>query len=124
MKTLIFLLNLIHLFFIFLPILIYFIKKSFIKPFVKWILLISIMIPLHWVFLDNRCIFTVVSQKAGDMKNSETTSPFSEKYLKWLYKPIMNIIGWEWNNEGLDKIITLNWIINILLCWYYCFYIV
>lgn len=124
MKTLIFLLNLIHLFFIFLPILIYFIKKSFIKPFVKWILLISIMIPLHWVFLDNRCIFTVVSQKAGDMKNSETTSPFSEKYLKWLYKPIMNIIGWEWNNEGLDKIITLNWIINIILCWYYCFYII
>ena len=82
------------------------------------------MIPLHWVFLDNRCIFTVVSQKAGDMKNPETTSPFSEKYLKWLYKPIMNIIGWEWNNEGLDKMITLNWIINIILCWYYCFYII
>ena len=124
MKMLIFLLNLIHLFFIFLPILIYFLNKSFIKPFVKWILLISIMIPLHWVFLDNRCIFTVVSQKAGDMKNPETNSPFSEKYLKWLYKPIMNIIGWEWNNEGLDKMITLNWIINIILCWYYCFYII
>lgn len=114
--------NVVHIFLIILPILIFFINKNIIKPYAKWILLMSIMIPLHWPFFDNYCIFTILSKKAGDMKDKKTTSPFSEKYLKWIYKPIMDIIGWKWGEKGLGKMTTLNWIINIFLCWYYCFY--
>tara|TARA_A100001015_G_C15027164_1_gene731134 strand:+ start:2672 stop:3130 length:459 start_codon:yes stop_codon:yes gene_type:complete len=114
--------NVIHIFLFFIPVLIFWVPKNIMKPFAKYILLIFSLIPLHWVFLDNRCSFTIATQKLGNMKNTETNSAFSEKYLKWLYYPVMKIFGWEWNDSGLDKIITLHWIINILIVWFYCFF--
>ena len=30
-------------------------------------------------------------------------------------------VGWKWNNEGLDKIITLHWIIYIVIYWMFIF---
>ena len=37
----------------------------------------------------------------------------------------MNLLGWEWDEEGLNKIVNLHWgiIINFILIWYYLFYI-
>ena len=85
--------------------------------------MILILIPIHWVFFDNQCLFTLASKEAGNMRNTETTSGFSEKYMKWLYKPIMDFIGWEWNSVGLDKMVNLHWGINFFLLWYFLFFI-
>ena len=116
------LLNIFHIFILLIPFLIYFPNKKLIKPYSHWVLLIASYIPIHWVYFDNSCIFTDISIAMGDYQNSETTSEFSENNLKWLYLPIMNIFGWEWDSKGLDKMINLHWIINIFLIWYYCFY--
>lgn len=116
------LLNVLHFFFVFSPILLYLIPCKIIKPYLKWILLIAILTPIHWKFFDNRCFLTIITKKMGYLQDTETDSEFSEKYLKWLYKPIMDIIGWKWNDEGLDKIVNLHWIINIILIWYLVFY--
>ena len=93
-----------------------------IKKYAKFILLVMVLVPLHWVFIDDQCFLTILTKNTGDFKESETTSPFSEKYLQWLYKPIMDTFKWEWNSKGLDKMVTLHSIFNILLVWYYTFY--
>lgn len=116
-------LNLLHFVFLFFPIIIYFLPLSIVKPIFKWAFLVLILTPIHWVFFNNHCIFTIATKKMGNMKNVETDSGFSEKYLKWLYLPIMNLLGWEWDEEGLNKIVNLHWGINFILIWYYLFYI-
>ncbi len=116
------LLNIIHILILLIPIGIYWVPRKLIKPYAKYILLIASLIPLHWVYFNDYCAFTVVSQKMGDYKDSETTSAFSENNLKWLYQPIMRLFGWKWDTEGLDKMVTLHWIFNITLIWYFCFF--
>ena len=118
-------LNIIHFISLFLPVIIYFLPVLFIKRYAflfKYYLLIMMLIPIHWVFLDNRCLFTVVSRKTGALQNTETTPQFSEVYLKWLYKPIMTLFGWEWNSKGLDKMVNLHMGINFILIWYFIFF--
>ena len=116
------LLNYLHLFFVFSPILLYLLPCNIIKPYLKWYFLIVILTPLHWKFFNNECFLTILTKKMGALQNTQTDSGFSETYLKWLYQPIINIIGWKWNDEGLDKVINLHWIINIILIWYFIFY--
>ena len=113
-------LNGIHLFIIFLPILIFLSKKF--KKQSKFLLLIIMMFPMHWKFFDNHCISTVISKKLGDFNKTTTDSAFYEVYMKWLYKPIMVMIGLQWNNDGINRMVHLHWIINYLLVWYYTFY--
>jgi len=81
------------------------------------------MVPLHWRFVDNKCISTLITTKLRD-ENPESTSSFSRKYLEWLYKPIAESLNMDYNNEeDLDKIIQAHWIIIIILIWtYYFFY--
>jgi len=81
------------------------------------------LIPLHWVFINNMCLTTYISINLGDYKNSKTTSQFSENNLMWLYTPLLQLFGWKFDNDGMDKITTLHSFINILFIWYYCFYI-
>lgn len=111
--------DLIHGLILFIPIIIFLIPK--IKNHHFLLLFIS-LVPLHWVFFENQCFLTIVSRKHGGMKETETTSGFSETYLRWLYEPIMKLFGWKWESKGLDKIVTLHWIINIIIVWYYSFY--
>ena len=117
-------LNIFHVFIGLLPILIYLFPKYIVKPYIHWILLIMVMTPLHWVFFENKCILTHISSYLGDYDNVEleTDAAFTESNFKWLYNPIMKIFGWEWNNKNVDKMLTLHWIINILLVWFYAFY--
>jgi len=115
--------NILHFIFLFTPVLIYFIKIELVQKYIHIIFLLIAITPLHWVFFDGQCISTILNKKMGDFQESETTSQFSENYMGWLYKPIMSIFGWEWNSEGLNKIISLHWIINVILIWNYCFYV-
>ena len=119
----IFFVNFLHFIFLFTPILIYFFPLELIKPLFKWIFLVLILTPIHWAFFENQCVFTIATKQMGNMKYVETESGFSEKYLKWLYKPIMNIIGWNWDSEGIDKMVNLHWGINFVLLWYFLFFI-
>jgi hypothetical protein len=116
-------LSLIHLVFIFIPVIIYFLPVKYLRSIFKYILLIFILIPLHWEFLDNNCGLTLLTNYFDNLNNVETNSRFSEKYMKWLYKPIMNLLGWEWNNKGISKMVNLHFAVNFLLLWYYLFFV-
>ena len=115
--------NNIHLFFVYFPLLFLLIPIKYSKSYYKWILLLSIFVPLHWKFVNNRCFLTDLSKYFGAYSESKTDSEFSEENFKWLYYPIMNFIGWKWDNEGLDKMVTLHWILYIVIYWYFIFYI-
>ena len=110
----------IHLLFVFTPVLIYLSKKY--KNYAKFLLLLVMIVPMHWVFFDGQCVLTVLSKKLGYFSETTTNSAFTEVYLKWLYKPIMVMIGLQWNNDGINKMGHLHAIINYLLVWYYTFY--
>ena len=116
------LLDLVHILILFIPIAIFLVNQKKLSIFKKYILLIIVLIPLHWVFLDNHCAITLLSKKMGNYKNSETTSQFSERYLKWIYLPIMKSLGWTWNSDDLEKMVSLHWIFNIILVWYNTFF--
>lgn len=118
-------LNIIHLVMLFSPIWLFLIPLLLIKNYsnaFKIYLLIMLLVPIHWVFFDGKCIFTMLTRKTGALGNTKTKSRFSEVYLKWLYKPIMNIIGWKWDNKGLGKMVSLHWVLNFILLWYFAFY--
>jgi len=117
--------NYLHLFIVMIPFLLYLrvpeIGSRLYYTYI-FIILMMMLVPLHWVFFDDQCIFTTVSKKLGDYKQTGTTSAFSETNLKWIYKPIMDFFGWEWNTQGLDKMVNLHWMINFVLIWYYIFF--
>ena len=118
-------LNYIHLFFLFFPFTMYFIKPSVVQPIFKYYVLAAILTPLHWKFFENRCIFTIFTNTLEEpTTKATTTSPFSEVHLKWLYKPLMdNIFKLKWDEKGIDKMIHIHWVANFILIWYYTFYI-
>ena len=116
------LLNIIHFILLFLPIAIFFIPIKYFNSIFKYLFLVLILIPIHWEFLDGNCIFTLLTQSQGGLVEAETDSGFSEEYLEWLYSPIMNIIGWSWDNKGLNKMVNLHWLINFVLLWYFLFF--
>ena len=115
-------LNSLHFFVLFIPFLIYFVPKKYVGGYYKYIFLLLILTPLHWKLFDNSCILSLFTKNAGDLNNLKTDSPFSEKYLRWLYEPIMKLIGWKWNNDNLEKMINLNWIVIFIFLWYYIFF--
>ena len=119
------LLNIFHFIALFSPVLLFFIPRALIRRYrylFKYYFLIMILVPVHWVFFDGKCIFSMITANAGGLKNTETTAMFSEVYMKWLYKPIMNLIGWKWDSKGLNKMVNLHWVFNFLLLWYFNFY--
>lgn len=36
----------------------------------------------------------------------------------------MKVFNWRWNDDGINKMSTFHWIMNILLIWYYIFFYV
>ena len=80
------------------------------------------MTPLHWIFINNQCLLTMLSKHLGDYKDSQTNAEFTENNLKSIYLPIMKLFRWDWNDDGINKMSTFHWIINILLIWYYIFF--
>ena len=116
-------LNFLHFLVVFIPIGIYLVDLKYIKNIFPYFVLIALLTPLHWIFFENKCISTILTQKMGDFKDTQTSSSFSEKYLKWLYHPLMkHIFNLEWNDEGLDKMVHIHWIFNFILLWYFIFF--
>jgi hypothetical protein len=113
--------NFIHLIFFFTPIILLFIPEVLLRNHtsaIKIIALLIILTPLHWEFLDNNCLLSLVSVKLGDYRN-DTHSPFTRDNLGPLYKPIMKLLGLDWSSEDdLDIMININWVINFIAIWY------
>ena len=120
-----FILNIIHFVMLFSPIWLFLVPLRLIKRYRNIFMiyfLIMLMVPIHWAFFDGKCIFTMLTLKTGSLNNTKTDSHFSEVYLKWLYKPIMELIGWRWDSKGIIKMVNLHWVINFGLLWYFTFY--
>ena len=121
-------LNIIHVLFVLFPILIFLLPKKTKKWFkysFKYIMLIYLLTPLHWIYFDNNCVLSVITKKYGYNAQQNivgNNSTFSEIYFKWFYKPPMRLFGWKWPND-INLIINLHWIINFILLWYYAFFI-
>ena len=116
-------LNFVHFIILFNPVLLIILPGTLIEKYIKWLLIFNIIIPLHWHFFENRCILTEIERYFGGYKKSKSNSGFTESNLKWLYKPIMGLIGWDWNSLGIDKMVTLHWVVNVLIVWYMALYI-
>ena len=115
--------NILHMLLIFFPILIYFVNKKLLKGWLRYAILIALLTPLHWEFFNDECVWTIITRKLGGLEESESTSSFSEQYLKWLYKPLMtHIFKLKWDNDGINKMVYIHWIFNFILIWYYIFY--
>lgn len=114
-------LNIIHILIVTFPFLMYFMPNKYYWSF-KYIFLVLLLIPLHWVFFKNKCVFSIITKEAGDFKDTKTNSPFTEKYLRWIYEPIMKLFGWEWNSKNIEKMVYVHWIVIFILIWYYIFF--
>lgn len=114
-------LNFIHIVVIFFPYVLFCLSNNIInkyfKPYLKYILLIYILIPLHWPFFDNKCVFTKISMMFGDYSDAKTNAQFSEQNIMWILKPLLNIFGWDFNNNGMKKVLTLLAFVNIFIIW-------
>ena len=117
-------LNWIHFLIVIFPFFIFVIPPKYMKRIIEWILLFYILTPIHWYFLNNRCLLTIMAQKLGSLDTSNNGSEFSEIYFKWLYEPILNIFGLEWNAENISMAAATHTFINIFLIWIYCFFFV
>ena len=119
-KLLIYVIEFIHVSYIFLPLIIVLFPIKYIKKYFKYIFLISILTPISWGLNNNRCILSDAVIKL----DNETTENVSRKKLKWLYKPIVELLGMNWNsNKDLDFVVYLHLGLNFIVLWTYLFYI-
>jgi hypothetical protein len=117
--------NYFHMFILVIPFLLYLQvpkRGTLLYLIYIWTILFMFLLPLHWVFFNDQCLFTLISKWLGDYKDTETTSAFSETNLYWLYGPIMHFFGWKWDSKGLDKMVNLHWAFNYVVIWYYIFF--
>ena len=117
------LLNALHMVILFLPFIFLAIPKKYLKKqslLVKILSLGIFLTPLHWRFLDNQCLLSVISIKMGDDSyNTTTDAPFTRENLGPLYKPFMWLFGLKWKSEeDLDLITSMHWVLNYIITWY------
>ncbi len=111
-------LDVLHFFVIFFPILIYIVE--FPIYVVRFAFLLASFVPLSWIFFRNKCVITVISKNLrGDEKEKYN---FSEKYLSPLYNTIIKLFNLSDDKIGFEQAINIHWIINMILLWYYLFY--
>ena len=116
-------LNMIHVFFLFIPVMVYFILRHRIGcPIILYICTWVLYCPFTQGLFDDMCLFTILTQKVGGLQDPKTESAFSEVYMRWLYEPFMKLFGAEWNNKNLNKAIYVHWIVIFVLLWYYMFF--
>lgn len=120
---LVLLLDMFHLLLIFFPIIIFFIPRNtkFGFELIKYSILILLLTPVHWPLTDDKCFLSIASQKMGGLQNTQTDSMFSEKYMMWLYGPMLRVIGEKKDNKGLSKVIAIHWMFNFILIWIFIF---
>ena len=84
----------LHLIFLFTQY-VYFFVPSYLLYGVKLMFFLHILTPLHWIFLEDKCILKNLSNNKNLEINKKTNSYFSEEYLWWLYDPICYILNYK-----------------------------
>ena len=115
--------NLLHIIFIFSPLALLFLKKSHLGWWFKYYVLIIILTPLHWKLNGNKCLVTNLSKSLGDTQNNDSDSSFSETWLKWLYKSLLELFGLKWERKEITKMIYIHWIFNFIIVWNVIFFV-
>jgi hypothetical protein len=119
-RLLLHLIEVIHILYIFSPILVVILPIRYIKKYFKFIFLGAILTPIGWGLNNNKCILSDVATSLDET----STENISRKRLKWLYKPIVDLLGLDWNNnKDLDYVVYLHWGLNFIILWIYVFYI-
>ena len=119
-KLLIYIIEFIHILYIFLPLLIVLFPIKYIKHYFKYIFLASILTPIGWGINNNKCFLSNIVISLDNTNNKN----ISRKKLKWLYKPIVELLGMDWNSDkDLDFVVNLHWGLNFIVLWVYLFYI-
>ena len=110
-------LNIIHFVLVFIPVLIYFVPKKYFKNYLKYLFLILTLVPVQWnVF--NKCFLTQATKNTGGLEGNS----FSRVYLRWLYEPILNLVGLKMNHDNNRKMLHLHYGVNVVLMWYFIFF--
>ena len=111
--------DIIHLFLLFIPFILLFIPKTVLTRYIlsiKIMFLLFILVPVHWLICNNQCLLTEFSKKNGTLSN--TSNAFSKQYLGLIYYTIIDSVGAKRNDNNLDKVIGLHWMIILILFWY------
>jgi hypothetical protein len=113
------LLDIIHIVLLLYPLYMFLIPIMYNKYIFKFILLGTILTPIGWGIFGE-CI---ISKVATSINNDENT--FTRRRLRIIYEPIMKLFNLNWdNNKDLNKIVNAHIGINLLLMWFYLFFIV
>ena len=120
-KALSYTLDAIHFTLVFFPLLLFLVPPRDSRTWLKYVFPLYILIPLHWKFFNNQCLFTLFSIQLGTIKHKGHDSSFSDTYLRWLYKPLIRLTGNKYSPSTLDKAIYIHWGINFLLISLYAF---
>ena len=121
MNIISYLVDILHILFIFTPIIIFFIPKKYFY-ITKIIILLLFLTPIHWTICDNKCVLTILSQKLGGLIKVHTNSPFTERYLKPVYGYIFKLLNVKNTEKNINKFVSIQWIIMYIIIFYYIFY--
>ena len=77
------------------------------------------MVPIGWGLFGN-CWISILTSTLDDDKNT-----FTRKRMGFIYKPIMKLFNLEWRKqEDLDKVVYCHIGINLIIMWYYLFFVI
>lgn len=116
--------NGIYFLYIFLPIILIFLKKKYlqkIRDYIKYIFFVYLITPLFWILCDGNCLLTKCSKWVGYYQDGNLSN-FNEKYLKIIYKPIMIVFNMDYNDHNIFKITGMLSFIPSILFYYICFF--
>jgi hypothetical protein len=119
MLTVVYIIDSIHFLGLLFPLYMFFIPVNYIKKFLfKYIFLASIMTPIGWGLFEN-CWMSTLTSSIDDDKDT-----FTRKRMGFIYKPIMELFGLEWNNQKhLDLVVNIHLGINYIIMWFYLFFV-
>ncbi len=112
-------LDMIHLGLMFVPFILLFIKTDILKRYelcLQILFLLFILVPAHWMILNDECLLTIISKKQGTINNE--SNAFTKKYLSFIYRPILTFLNLPINDKYIKKLIGLHWILLLSCFWY------
>ena len=112
-------LDMFHLLLMFVPFILLGIKIQYLQQYkfsLKILFLLFILVPAHWMVLNDECLLTKISKQNGTIDN--VSNAFTKKYLSFIYYPILRFFNFPINDKYIDKLIGIHWILLLSCFWY------
>lgn len=112
-------LDIFHLGLMFVPFILLFIKIEYLQKYklaFKILFLLFILVPAHWLILNDECFLTKISKQQGTVDN--VSNAFTKKYLSIIYYPILRFFNLSINDKNIEKLIGIHWILLLSSFWY------